>query len=199
MAEQFDPAWEYWQPDPDIIEAMDCERLGAFADLGLEDEFGVRGRWQRGRDNYGFRFGRGNPNLIFIKFAPAKRGRAHESKPAPRYECQQCGGGFDGSWGRRVYCRECVPDRGKPLIGARTCRGCSVEFYPTERRHSRYCSPQCVGASMKRAYCASGCPVCGGEVVRSGKGRSAAKVYCSRKCKGAALNREYRKRKAVAG
>jgi len=195
VGEQFDPAWEYWQPDPDIAEAMGCERLGTFADLGLEEEE-QRGVWHK-RENVGFRFGRGNPDWFFVKFAPAKRERVYETKPKPRYECQQCGAGFDGSRGRRVYCRECVPDRGKPLIGARTCRGCSAEFYPIQRRYAKFCSPRCGGASVAKAYHAAGCPVCGAEVVRSGKGRSAAKVYCSRKCKGAAMNREYRKRKAV--
>lgn len=192
MPEAFDPAWEYWEPDPETIEAMGSARTGTLDDLGVEGEFG-QNPWsfRKGGKNCGFRLGRGNPDagIIDPDPAPFQIGHPRESKRIIRLACAHCTRGFDSSDERQTYCRVCVPDRGRPRVQGAVCVQCGAAFRPRERRYTRFCSPACGSRYFKPVAHATGCPVCGNAFPPRGP-----KLYCSRRCKHIMLQRRGRLR-----
>lgn len=206
MPEEFDPAWEYWQPDPEIEWAMGAVQLGAFDDLGVENREenclqDLGRRYRPGAFNPGFRYDRGDPDRVLID--PEPEPPVFHSPVAPRevrLRCRRCDRPFTTTGcrnheHRRVWCRECLPGRGRPAVKPTVCVGCGCDFVPSQRRHFRYCSPSCGGrAETAEEYHRHGCPVCGAAVVPSGRGRSSAKLFCTRRCMGVARRRTYNRK-----
>ena len=144
MPEEFDPAWEYYTPDPEIAELLppSGNALHCFLEA-MRDDSGTP---------TGIRFGRGNPDRYHAtRLAPL---RPERPAPPPRL-CPTCGWSFEG---RNRYCsRACRPRQvGAPrhsvprpahlrrlrparLITCRTCRGRT----PYDRRTWPYCSQEC--------------------------------------------------------
>lgn len=77
MPVEFDPAWEYFQPDPEF--ATGESGGGGFSRLP----------WAREEtDSIGFRFGRGNPNFCSFRFGPARG--SEWDPPAPAISLKRC-------------------------------------------------------------------------------------------------------------
>ena len=125
MPVDFDPAWEYWEPDPEIAQVMYCcqSRGSLLDDL-----------WSDTRnDGYilGMRFGRGNPN----------KGGFHLARPRSRKElaCQTCGDLFVPRNPDHIYCsQECKRVE---------CEQCGELFAPRSK-HSRFCTLSCARKCM---------------------------------------------------
>lgn len=200
MPEQFDPAWEYWEPNSQIVEAMGCGRLGSFDDLGVEGEYGESfWTYRKGGSNFGFRIGRYNPDRLLIDPEPLPFliGFDKPKVKEQRRSCGWCTRNFTVTRTRKSYCGVCCPNTGGyPVISNRVCVNCGCSFKPKRRRHSGFCSRKCSNQYTKtKPIFDKGCPICGSEIKRSGKGRSFAKVYCSAKCQHRAILRRASKRK----
>lgn len=142
MSPAIEPAWEYWQPDPEVAEAMGPDRLDGFAALGVEDL-----RLRRDRLPGGFRFGRGDPDFARLRLAPPRPGRAREL--IPRKTCPTCGKTWQPDRSDRRYCSMAcrkVPGRPRELPGARDCGTCGATFRPLWSAH-RFCSRRCANRS----------------------------------------------------
>lgn len=179
MPELLNPEWEFWEPDAEIAEIMAVRVLAGFAGLASYRDV-----------NHGFRFGCGNPNFCRFRLAPPKP--EPDCKPLESRVCKGCGYSFMPNRRSRRYCsNRCYirPGRARELLDC-PCEACGVAFRPLCRSH-RYCSRVCSNVGFRKREHDTGCPTCGCEVVRSGKGRSAAKIYCSRSCMRAAVNRRY--------
>lgn len=194
MPEEFNPAWEYWEPEPEIAEAMAAERVRGFDGLGLELEDGRSpyAPYRKGASNVGFRFDRGNPDAVLFdpEPAPFRIGPSRTKPTTRRVRCHRCGRGFDGDRHRYIFCRDCLPSRGRCPIPSTVCCECGDEFRPRERQYFRFCSPKCGGSYFRAKSAATGCPVCGGEVPPGTRGMP--KVYCSRRCQHVMLQRRSR-------
>lgn len=183
MAEEFDPAWEYYEPDPEVAWAVACERLSSFGGFGLRDDDGSG-------DGIGFVFGCGDPNFYRTRVAPPRYER--QTADVPPRACGSCGFVFRPRESCGRYCsRECYgvarrsgqyPVR-RPPARVSDCRHCGATFRPRSRR-SRYCSRACHGAARALPALDVSCRQCGGSFRTRDRGR----VYCSRACFGASLS-----------
>jgi hypothetical protein len=191
VPEEFDPAWEYWIPNPEIEEVMECQvdrpkdLLGALVLVSAEVEEGCRVTYSPSSGvNLGYRIGRGNPDSYIIEAEPPPPVIADYQQPKKvrRYECQHCGKPFEGNRNRDVYCQKCVPTSGAPRIQPVICKHCKIEFKPKLRRFSTYCSRQCAGKAQRFKPHETGCPYCGKEVTGPPSKNGNSKVYCSRYC-----------------
>jgi transposase-like protein len=148
MGVEFDPAWEYWEPDPEVSEAMGGGRAAGLDGL-------PRGECPRtGRPTLdGFRVGRGDPDRPpHLRLAPP---RCERPDRLPLRRCKGCPRLFTPDHAGRVYCcRECRGDAVR--LPARPCRRCGREFRPCNRTR-RYCSASCSSAAASAAR--SGVPV----------------------------------------
>lgn len=79
-----DPAWEYWEPDPEIMEVAFSQRLEGFDQI---DDFRLAKQ-----HTLGFRFGSGNPNRFYGKLARPKPERREVNQPL--VSCPVCGTAF---------------------------------------------------------------------------------------------------------
>jgi predicted nucleic acid-binding Zn ribbon protein len=143
MPAAIDPAWEYWEPDPEVAEAMGAARLPGFAALGIEDR-----RAERAGSLVGVRFGRGNPDACRFRLAP-ERPSCRAPSRCRRVPCPGCGAGFDQLRPDRAYCsRRCaaaVTTRARRVRPAAVaCPGCGAAVRPLFVGH-RYCSRACAG------------------------------------------------------
>lgn len=147
MPLSIDPAWEYWEPDPEIQEAMFAgARVRPFdllADVREDLKFGAAG----------IRFGKGNPDRCRFRLRP-ERDRAYCDDDLPYYrkgwlcarKCQGCQREFQPDRDSRRYCSvECVRSKRestKPLV--RSCEECGREFL-AKGKSRRYCGHRCAG------------------------------------------------------
>lgn len=114
MPEEFDPAWEYWTPDPEIAELLDPPAGGLDA-LGVNPL-----RSADAETPTGFRFGVGNPDR-FTAWVKGERTPKPPPVVIPEVECGRCG---------KTFC----PDR----PGRRYCSvGCSSPAVAESRRVER--------------------------------------------------------------
>jgi transposase-like protein len=96
---ELDPNWEYYTPDPEILEVMgDGNESVSNYDRVVDDRLYKNGC-------QGIRFGSGDPNRVILKEAKEK---VIENRLLERKICKQCGYSFQPKRGTRVYCsREC--------------------------------------------------------------------------------------------
>ncbi len=153
MPEEFDPAWEYWEPNPEIAEVM--ARNGVAEGFDAVIDCREDGRGLRRAD--GIRFGRGNPDFARFHLAP-------ECPTADRLQprvCPACRFEFVPDRSSRIYCsNRCYVRRGREreLPDAHNCERCAAPFRPTRRGHW-FCSLKCHNdrqrddaAEMRRFY-----------------------------------------------
>lgn len=146
---ELDPAWEYFLPDPEIVEAMGSKTVRGFMLLGLEEE--------RGQDSIGFRFGRGNPNRCVFRFGREKVDKRLRPE-MPEVECLVCGTSFKPRRASHVLCSVmCVRDMGRrsrrhaeQVMEQRKCGECGLLFTPKHVGQS-LCSLKCVSRRGTRA------------------------------------------------
>ena len=138
MPIEFDPAWEYYVPSTEWLEAFEEEgRADGFARImpGRED--------RHQRMNLGLRFGRGNPNYVKLHLGPEKQTR--ESQVPDFMTCHTCGQQFRPDRIDRKYCSMfCIVRLGaKKVIPVKNnCARCGKEFKPLYTKH-RFCSRGC--------------------------------------------------------
>lgn len=203
MPEGFDPVWEYWEPDPEVAEALAADGRVTLDHLVDRDAlidtcFGTRG-WKNWMANPGFRLGHGNPDGAIIDPTPLPPVfKDRPCKTVRRAACFRCGRAFDyNPWGRSKYCTMCCPTGGSPVIEPIPCRGCGKLFRPRERRY-QHCSPACVRLIEKAVEFTEGCPVCGKPVPPSASpNKLIKKRFCCRAHMKNYYNRRYRERLAA--
>ncbi len=191
MPEQFDPAWEYWVPSPEMQEAFgDADAPRSFA--GLTDARLGRGAGRH--HNMGVRFGRGDPDRPHLKLGRAKRTRESDLTPIP---CRGCGHYFLPDRRSRKHCSGACyrpPGRAKTYDPAPVpCPACRTPFAP-RRPGQRYCSSRCgggagrdpVGVWVPQPPGGRACPWCAAPVTPGTRG--SPKLFCSRRCKLAFAN-----------
>lgn len=83
MPEQFDPAWEYWAPDPEIVEAMAVPKPSRFDGLAQTDEY-LR------IDQLGFRLGRAQPDHYMPAQAPYWEEPWEDVAVDPAWRLREC-------------------------------------------------------------------------------------------------------------
>ncbi len=191
MPEEFDPAWEYHEPDPEIAELFAASAAGA----SVMDRL-VVGRDFDHRANHALRFGRGNPDYFKGRFARAKPDRREQrAKPKPkrqpkpavyRRRCPACRDFFTAPADRKFCSPLCLargPWRAAPgaprVIPDRECAGCRRTFRP-DRDSRKHCSDACYkrpGAARTRPRMWL-CFVCMDPFAPNRDGS----YYCSRKC-----------------
>lgn len=170
MPEEFDPLWEYWQPDPEIAEVMGaCVPDGFDGIVEFTDDCSGRSYVR------GIRFGMGNPDFCRFRLAPAKPER--EQTPRETRVCGYCGEAFRPRCGGSEFCsRGCYGDARR--LNPKLCPTCGDEFQPQHSSGvycSRKCSPKCT-RSLPDRTCAN--PVCG-KLFRPKASRT---IYCSIRC-----------------
>ena len=201
MPEAFDPAWEYWEPDPEIAELL-AEESDCDADWRLFPD-PLERRLDRGAV-LGLRFG-SMRSMRAIDHPWLRLARPRYAEPCEsgcqRVECQWCGREF---LERRPQMGRCCSWRCGVLYRARqrrlrpdsaTCRVCGNVFAPKRCEQvlcSRPCASQLGASKVRIPRVGCGCPVCG-QLVTPGT-RGMPKVYCSRRCKKVAINRRYAER-----
>ena len=137
MPLDIDPRWEYWEPDPEIREAMFVRaHLSA-----LDPLMDIRELSRTG--SAGFRLG--NPNHCRFRLRREKyKPPVEEIQPRP---CKGCGTVFTPDRDSRSYCSVgCIVRKGpeKVLPLSRACECCGKEFPPVNSSH-RYCGHVCAG------------------------------------------------------
>lgn len=202
MPEEFDPSWEYFAPDrdPDFWgEEDEDDREITLFDPGYKD------RHKEGNAGYSVRR---NPNYARLTLGDERPSRDPREKTFVTHECPVCSAEHTREAGRdRVCCsRGCfrkLVSLNKLLAPKEVrCEGCRVRFVRNTGAgantvNQRFCTLECWNKCQRLPLYAEGCPVCGGRVVRSGKGRSKAKVYCSRPCMKKAVTRRYNYKKGA--
>lgn len=139
MPEEFDPAWEFYEPDPYV--AWVFATSGGVSGMdGVVD-----GRMYR-EESLGLRFGKGNPDATM----PGRLGRPKpgvESRLLERKTCPKCGYSFPPSRSTQVYCTdECSNLSQVKLCGVRKCRSCGADYKP-KRQRQVVCSNSCASKS----------------------------------------------------
>lgn len=140
MPEEFDPAWEYFVPDPEVAEAVSHATQG-FDGLGIEDR-----RLDRDGAVSGFRFGRGRPDAFVCRLAPE---RPVERVGVANRLCGGCGRPFAPDRTSRKYCSdECYARPGRPRERPESaaCEKCGRVFNP-KRSEQRFCGRKCGGGN----------------------------------------------------
>jgi hypothetical protein len=143
-----DPAWEYWEPDPEIAEVLHHSQRLRLVDLMYD------WRMQKHRAG-GIRFGNGNPDGFGGKLAP-KRLKPERESPRPAI-CKGCGRLFQPDRFSRKHCSSACykqPGRDRVLPDV-TCEACGVVFRPREAGQ-RFCNKSCFGKSRPRLPPTSG-------------------------------------------
>lgn len=173
MPEEFDPAWEYWTPDPEIneilTESSEKDTLSSLLRINYSkhdnQNIGFRiGHPNSGKFTYGYEKGQRFSKVIIDRSRmPYKRVKKRSISFAPRF-----------------------------------CKGCSKTFIPNWERYSTYCSPECGRDHYNRLvnhakWCnqnleeKENCPTCNNVVDRSTiypKARGKVKkIYCSKRCR----------------
>lgn len=203
MAEDIDPAWEYWTPDPEIEELLGppgWDPVGSILDHRMRDNAGRVTGFRFGRRPDGkTRVARGTDRVggsrefppvtcpcgyVFRPVTPKNRfcSRACVVYPTrlPVRDCLGCGSSYRPKYGRQVYCsRPCVPKPGGVrVLPDYVCRTCGKAFRPTCARR-KICSPACLRNK--------GAPRRLGDVACAGCGKTfrpdrASRKYCSFGC-----------------
>lgn len=176
MPEQFDEAWEYWVPDPEIVEVME-------SNVGHTGGFDLVTTWEEspsGKNRVsGLRFGSGNPDHGYFRLGKERLsnnvGRPRELKDKV---CPNCRLLFRPRNSRAMYCSTfCFAEVRR--LPDRKCQWCGDRYTPN---HSwqKYCDAVCHAShrdDLKRspdALCAT-CEVPFRRLVYRTK-------YCSRQC-----------------
>lgn len=137
MPELFDPAWEYFEPDPEIAEALEVHQRFNLWDLVGDDRLAKY-------ENLGMRFGIGNPDHCRFKLARPRPERLNLSRLVYHRNCRTCGTLFLPDRESRWYCsQKCRPHPGKPKsLPEYACARCGVRFQPRTACR-KFCSPEC--------------------------------------------------------
>lgn len=137
MPDVIDERWEFWTPDPEIVEAMAGERSVGFGGLP-RSVCSATGRFCAA----GFRFGKGSPDSDPLRVAPAKWQRPDR---LPLRRCRDCTRYFTPTNRSQVYCsRSCFTDG--VSLDPMPCKRCGVVFKPCNAKRV-YCSVSCHAAS----------------------------------------------------
>lgn len=145
MPIEFDPAWEYWEPDPEIAYAMSVP----ITNRDLVSEFYADVR----RDGFtcGMRFGRGNPDYCQTHLAPDRTKIRERSRWTENKYCVQCKQSFTPKYRKQIYCRKKCSILGIPRDGSirklpdMVCKQCKKVFRPVTAIR-KFCSKACVHA-----------------------------------------------------
>jgi hypothetical protein len=155
MPEQFDPRWEFFQADPEVLEVLDMTTKASSLELlGVYDSYRPQERAGIAKKDMvsGFRLGHGNPDRqSSFRLGRSKKPVGSEPKLTDKV-CQGCGKVFLPDRSSRRYCSmDCRPFMGRTKeIPDRTCPTCGVVF-STDRKSQRYCSRVCYGASCRKS------------------------------------------------
>lgn len=142
MPEQFDPAWEYFEPDPEVAEVFAPEGSG-FGVLGIEGR-----RIERDGALLGFRFGVGNPDSGRFRLARERRVREYGSV-CRVLTCPQCGDQFlQDRPHRGTYCSHRCANTASARKVERLgdgcpCCGAGVVAANKNREQKVFCSKAC--------------------------------------------------------
>lgn len=213
MPEQFDPSWEYYEPDQEVEEGLG---LSGFRDtsFALYDDCFDR-RHQRCGSPTGFhqtffnpRYG-GDPNRYSSHVGRERKSRGGSLDY--HVKCMGCGDNFlPDRVGRRHCSSACYkrPGREKEFrTDTVTCRSCGVEF-TLNRKGQSCCTPWCGGKLSDKVFLSRAenvaslppgstpCPECG-RSVDPGKNLGRPKVFCGRSCLRRSVNRKYLQSKRV--
>jgi hypothetical protein len=146
MPEEFDPEWEYFEPDPEIAEVLVSHSRVSLAEMVFG---GVRPGEDQGAS--GFRFGVGNPDAPRGKVAPLTSRDVEQVYKAIQRDhihyhvrCEGCGGYFLPDKNSRKYCsNECYIRLGAArILEDIPCTTCGKVFRPRESGR-KYCSVPC--------------------------------------------------------
>lgn len=143
----FDPAWEYYTPDPEIHEILlETSTLHGFEGLiNPRIEYNdLTGKSRYG--NSGIRFGKGNPNYYKTRLGPERQ--TIERQTLTERECKnpKCKEWYMPVYNGQKYCRlscRILPGRVKVLPRELNCLKCDRAFIPRYSTHY-YCSRRCV-------------------------------------------------------
>lgn len=135
MPIHIDESWEYYTPDPELLELSEWKVriVDQIRDYRAED----RG-W-----NLGFSFGKGNPNYSKTYLGkPKKKATYKEEKKA--ITCPVCKKSFTPRDSFRKVCSIACRTKGNTLVTEVYCKGCNKNFLQKETKQV-YCSPACGG------------------------------------------------------
>lgn len=191
---EFDPAWEYYTPDPEIDYCVHSRggRSGSFDAV-----------WDRRLakvDNLGFRFGSGNPDRDPERFRERRERRIDQPTWNEWRECERCRQWFRADSDHRRYCgNECrlarLHEGNRRPRRSQLCR-CG-RFFEPKREGTIYCSPACQIEGQRKPLLAEAgrCETCGAGLLPSrSRNQATARRFCSRQCKHAATCRKARAR-----
>jgi hypothetical protein len=141
MSVEFDPAWEYHVPDPEIAECVYARqpprRLSSLLDRRDADV---------------------PPGLSVVPHPDGCRSRLAREKPQPRearrlglLDCRHCRRVFRPGWHGQRFCglscarKAGASGRRKEPVAARECERCGAAFTPSNpsRAVQRFCSRSC--------------------------------------------------------
>lgn len=185
------PSWEYWEPNPDIKEILNCPCVND----RLETIHEICSAKERNQVNIGFRFGNGNPNKVLLHQAKERSTQKSDSLCYHKL-CPTCGRLFLPERSRQRCCGiECIPRLGKPRnLSDIKCQTCPRVFRP-KNATTKFCSKVCFNASIQFQNPESGCLNCGGDVPPSKSHNGEARKFCHIRCKKLHNCRLYRQRK----
>jgi hypothetical protein len=128
---------EYYEPDPEIVEAMKGPRIRAayLSIILIKDQ--LKGTWKPN----GFRFGDPRAWPVF-RFGKPKKTPGEDSALIYHRQCGKCHDWFLPKTGKSKLCRECSPGRGRPRLSEKQCRKCGRMFCPTRTR-VKFCGLEC--------------------------------------------------------
>lgn len=202
MAEEFDPAWEYFQGDPEVEEllteqaelSLDHSRL--FNPL-FDNRIHGNGAYHDRRFSPGYQVYSGRHPRTFLGRERVTVVRVSQCRTI---ECSWCGVEFTESrpFSGVVCSRFCSLARTARKRRLRADSGvcaCGKVFAPSRVGQS-YCSRQCGGRVTMKIEFADGCPACGVELPKFKNGKT--KAYCSRRCKHVIQNRKYHRVQRVS-
>jgi len=136
MPEQFDPAWEYREDNPELADVFPVDRslYSVFVDYWRANKFARK-------VNHGFRFGNGAPDRFVLadpQFVPVV-----DSNTISDRVCPTCKIPFRPARNSVVHCsRSCRPYPGKQRVLPDVVCRCGRSFRP-RWKHNRFCSRKC--------------------------------------------------------
>ncbi len=174
MPECFDPAWEYFEPDPEVAElfaetgAVRAEELV----FGSDADNRPAARGSRAAPAYQFN---PNPNAYRSRLAPPKQVKVRQKKSKVRAACATCEKPFYPERPRVTHCSRACAGNAKKTAN-KPCAWCRTLFLP-RRPKQKFCGHACKGLACRVP--SKPCERCGKAfwTGRTGKGR-----FCSRAC-----------------
>jgi hypothetical protein len=137
---EFDPEWEYYNPDPEVNEIVYSRKVNDFGVVFTRDK--------SKKANHGFRFGNGNPNYCSFRMGREKKG--YRTIQLEDKNCPKCSRLFTPSRRSQVACsKRCGCGAPKVLPSTVSCKECCKEFRPIWSGNI-YCSMSCAGKGIAK-------------------------------------------------